>query len=477
MHAKNENAAKDRRYSTKPQMSITRVDLTEGSIFSALLGQFLPLLFGLSVFAGVAVADGYFVSRLGTDALAVFALLTPFILLGTAFLLGFSHGVVSSVARAIGRKDHDEAAFAATISYALILPFAALYLVVSLASGHAVFRLLGGTADHLAIFDSYLHVWVAAVAVACFQYVGTSALRGRGMAGAASVMQAVAALVNLAFDPVLMFGLAGFPKLGLQGAAVAAFIGFFVGGAGSFIYLLHKGCLGVRSERWAWQIRDITSVSLYSMLTNCVQPLGRFLVLAIVARFGTATVAAISVLFVIDRFMLNIFIAIASALAPFVGQNWGARRYDRVWSGASLALASGALIGFAAWILLLVFSDQIGTAFSRDAAVSGLIAGGLKFYPLYITCTAVVLVATAAFNASGNPAFATIFVTLGQLGTIPLSGYFGGLLMEYLGIIVGISIGQAIVAGFCATFLFAMISARTREPDPGGLVAGRSARS
>jgi Na+-driven multidrug efflux pump len=165
--------------------------------------------------------------------------------------------------------------------------------------------------------------------------------------------------------------------------------------------------------------------------------------------------------------MLNIFVALSNALAPFVGQNWGSRQFGRAKDGVTVALVATLVIGGSAYAALVLLSGPIATAFTRDPAVSELIRTGLSIYPGYITLSAVILIATAAFNATANAKFATRFVSAGQLLVLPACTYIGLIMDGYVGALGGMVIGQLAITVLCVVFLYRGVL-RSAERNRGG---------
>lgn len=432
----------------------TAIDLTQGPIVPVLARQFVPLLSGSLIFASVSVAEGYFISRLGTEALAAFGQLSPFILLATGMFFGFGNGVTSTVSRAVGEGNAQAAATAASLSYVLVLPFVGVYLLLCAFLSGPVFAAMGGRSAQQALFNSYLSVWTWAVAVAVLLYVSGAVFRARGFAGVSSVMSILSALINLVLGPILMFGWQGMPRLGLQGAATSALIGMLIAGCVSVAYLVRNRLLGFTFHGAGSIARDISIGSAFAILTYCIQPIGRFLLLAILGLLGTEVLAALAVLLFIDRFMLNVFVALSSALAPFVGQNWGSRQFGRAQEGVTASLAATLVIGGSAYAALVLLSRPIAAAFTGDPAVLELIRTALAIYPAYITLSAIVLIATAAFNATANAKLATGFVSAGQLLVLPACVYLGGMMDGYVGMLGGMAVGQLAIALLCVGCLY-----------------------
>ena len=386
--------------------------------------------------------------------------------------------MTSTISRAIGAGRSDDASTAAAMSYILVLPFVGVYLAICYFVSGATYRLMGGKAELFDMFLSFLGIWACAVPAGVLLYVSLAILRARGRAVMASIVLSASAVTNGILGPVFMYGLAGAPKLGLAGAALASLVGMLLAGASCLAYLVHIRFVEFSTTRASALATDVFSGSAYAIGTYCIQPIGRFLLLAIMGSFGNEILASMAILFVIDRFMLNVFVALSSALAPFVGQNWGKGCFGRVRGGMATILSWVMVIGTVAWLGLWLLAPKIAAIFSASPTVSEFVQVGLAIYPVHILISALVLICCAAFNATANAAFATTFVTLGQIITIPACVYFGGISQGYVGMLFGMVIGQATVAALCLVFVFRKIAKASEEGDAAAMgekpISGRT---
>ncbi len=348
-------------------------------LLTAPIGRSLLLLAGpttalMLMQVVVAIADGVFVGRLGTDALAGMALVVPFsTLMFNIAYGGMGGGVASAMARALGGGRLDDAR--AIVIHAMLLA-AALALIFALLDwtcSARLFGLLGGSGAALdralsfshTFFTSAIAVWVSAFLSAL--------LRGSGDTVTPARLGLVAAMIYIPLSGVLTLGVAGWPGLGVAGSAIALLctsIGtaFFQAGA------ILNGRLGVTptmaSLALQWGIfREILRVGMLGSVTTLVSNLNAVLMLGFVGRFGVAALAGYGIGARLEYMIGPVAFGIGSGLTTLVGIAAGANAWQRAvkvaWTGGLIAFAAIGLIG---WLVAL-FPQAWSRLFASEAEV------------------------------------------------------------------------------------------------------------
>ncbi|MEH2531981.1 Na+-driven multidrug efflux pump [Bradyrhizobium sp. AZCC 1588] len=199
--------------------------MLEGPVLPTLLTLALPTLVVMVVQTLVGVAETYFVSFLGTEALAGVSLVFPvFMLMQMMSNGGIGGGVASAIARAIGAGKVAEAEALALNALVLAIAFGVIFAAAEWLFGEAVYRLLGGQAGALGAALEYGHVIFFGAIFVWIVSLLAAALRGAGntVAPAAVILQGVFVLLPL--SPALIFGWGPFPRLGVAGAGVAVVV-------------------------------------------------------------------------------------------------------------------------------------------------------------------------------------------------------------------------------------------------------------
>src|SRR6266496_4848870 len=250
-----------------------RATLLEGPIAKQLLALSWPVLVVLALQTFVGVAETYFVSFLGTDALAGVALVFPVFMLMTMMSNGgIGGGVSSAVARAIGAgRRHDAQALA---MHAVVVGsvFGAIFTIGVWAGGPALFTLMGGQGDTLANALLYANVLFLAAIPGWISNLLASALRGAGDVRVPAIVTAGGAVITLALSPLFIFGWGWVPRMGVAGAGLAL-ICFNVGSVLVLALYMRSSRSPIRlaQARLEWRLfEDILKVGLLSAIGTVV---------------------------------------------------------------------------------------------------------------------------------------------------------------------------------------------------------------
>jgi putative MATE family efflux protein len=331
--------------------------LLEGSIVPTLLRLALPNMTLTLVQVIVSIADGFFVGALGPSALAGVSLVFPLLMLTQTLSAGGIGGAVASaVARALGAGRHDDAR--ALVGHAVVVGVVAgaLFTSVVLGAGPALYGALGGRDDALQAAVTYSNVMFSGAVILWLFNLLASVARGSGhMAVPAAAMLGAGAL-QLGLSPALIHGLAGVPRLGVAGAALATLIAYVIGLAVLAAYLWS----GRSPARPAWSdfrprapiMADVVRVGAPGCLNNVLTSVTVILITALVGPFGTQALAGYGMGARLEHLQIPIVFGFGGALIAMVGSNVGAGHHARArriaWIGAAIAAGCSEAIGLAA---------------------------------------------------------------------------------------------------------------------------------
>jgi putative MATE family efflux protein len=364
--------------------------LLEGPILATLLRLAAPNVLNLLAFVGVITFDGYFLGRIGTDALAGASLAFPWIMLILQSTnSGMGAGVSSAVARALGagkRERADELVFHA---FLLALALAGIFSTTMLLAAPFIFGWMGGRGEMLIDALSYANVaFGGAVCITVLNLLG-NAVRGTGNMSLHAGVLVGCVIAHIALTPVLIFGYGPIPALGPSGAGWGLVIPFGVGSlimigylrsSRSIIRLNFQGLL----PRWTL-FADILKVGVPGLINTAITNLSVVVLTGIAGQFGPEAAIGYAMGARLEYIMQPIAFGFGTAIVAMVGTNWGAKQYDRArriaWIGAAtIALLCGTLglaVAVQPSIWLSLFSD--------DAEVARLGAMYLRIVgPVYV---------------------------------------------------------------------------------------------
>lgn len=363
-------AAKPAPPAVRPVAARTKL-LLEGPILATLLRLAAPNILNLIAFVAVITFDGFFLGKIGTDALAGASLAFPWIMLVLQTTnSGMGAGVSSAVARALGagnRERADEITFHALL---LALALGAIFSTVMLLAAPSLFGWMGGHDRMLIDALSYANAaFGGAVCITVLNLLG-NAVRGTGNMSLHAGVLVACVIAHIALAPALMFGYGPIPAMGPAGAGWGLVIPFGAGGLVMIGYLRSSRSI-VRlnffglAPRWAL-FADILKVGVPGLINTAITNLSVVILTGIAGQFGPEAAIGYAMGSRLEYIMQPIAFGFGTAIVAMVGTNWGAQQYDRArriaWTGAAtIALVCGMLgliVAVRPGLWLGLFSDD-----------------------------------------------------------------------------------------------------------------------
>jgi putative MATE family efflux protein len=393
-------------------------DLTAGSLTRHLLKTASFMLVTMVFQTLYFLVDLYWVGRLGKEAVAAVAIAgnLMFVVLALTQMLGV--GTTALVSHAAGRKDQAAALHLFNQAQVLSLIAGLLFLIVGMSLRGVYARGLAADAATAALAFDYLSWFVPAMALQFTLVAMSAGLRGTGNFKPGMIVQTATVVVNIVLAPVLMFGWLGLPAMGVGGAAAASLVAVAVGVLWLSRYFVKRDAF-LRFQRSEWKPEGATwkrllGIGLPAGSEFLLTALYLFLVYVITRPFGAAAQAGFGIGMRLVQALFMPVVALGFAVAPVAGQNFGARKGQRVRQtfrdGALLASA----VMLAALVLCQLVPAQMIRVFSDDPAVVGVGEEYLRISAWNFVASGIVFVASSTFQALGNtlPALATSFLRL-----------------------------------------------------------------
>jgi putative MATE family efflux protein len=355
-----------------------RAALLTAPILPTMLRLAFPTVAVLIAQTGVGIAETFYVSFLGTDALAGVSMVFPLLMLMAMMSNGgIGGGVASAVARAIGAGRFTDADALATHALILAVIFGLLFSVGVIGLGPSLYRSLGGDGASLHnaliyslwIFGGAVPVWIVNLLAA--------ALRGSGNVRVPAIVTLSGAALLLPLSPAFIFGFGPIPRMGVAGAGAAVTIYYSVAALVMLHYMMsgRGGLLLKRVPLQARLFKEILRVGIVSALSSIQPNLTVLVVTGVVGLFGIDALAGYGIASRLDYLLIPILFGLGTAVMTMVGTNFGAGNIERArriaWTGVILGAAFAESIG----LLVAVFPLAWLGWFSHDAKV--LAAGAL----------------------------------------------------------------------------------------------------
>ena len=359
-----------------------------------------------------AIADTYFVGQLGTLPLAAMGFTFPVAFAMISVGLGVGIATSSVVARLLGSGNRETVQRIITHAMILGMMLGLILLAIGLATMEPMFRALGADERTLPLIREYMRVYYVGSAFLVLPMVGNFAIRATGNALVPSLIMVFSAVINVILDPLLIFGLLGFPRLELAGAAIATVVANVATVVASVAVLYYRErlilprYLGLEGLWDSW--RQLLQVAVPATTTNLLFPLITAVITALVAGFGPEAVAGFGVAMRLESVVLIVIFALQSSLAPLVGQNYGAFLMDRVRHATNLSNRFLLAYGLVVAVVLFVVAQPVTSVFDDNPLVVSAAANYLRIVPISYGAFGLMMVTVACFNALGRPKSATV---------------------------------------------------------------------
>lgn len=400
--------------------------LTTQSVPRTLFKLALPMLAGTFAINAYNIADAWFVSRLGTYPLAAMSFAMPVTMLLGFVMMALGAGTMTVVAHALGGGKQAKAARITSHSVLLMLLFSAALAAAGLLSMDWLFTRLGATGEALRFTRQFMTVWYLGMPVLGLQNMLSSVLTSTGNTKASSALMVIGTLINLALAPMMIFGLAGFPALGIRGAALGTICSQCVVLALNMSILTRRHRLlttAVRSYRRiliSW--RRVLNIGLPSMYSSILAPLAMAVITRLVAGYGETAVAALGVAGRVEMFSFMVPMSVGMSLTPFVAQNYGAGRLDRIHQARRLSTAFALGYGLLMAVCLALTVPLFAGMFSADPAVKSVLVRYIRITCFGYGFMEVHRYSTFFMNGIQKPLYSAALNTLRILGLlIPLT--------------------------------------------------------
>ena len=425
-----------------------KVDLTTGSLGRHLISMTIPMTWGILAIISFQLVNVYWISKLGTFDLAAMTFTHPVSFAIFSVFLGFGIAMSSVVSRLLGAGQYDDVKRVA--SHGLIMVFIASLLVAIIGHifMHPLFSLLGASPEMIERIDDYMILYWWGTFFICMPIVANSALRAGGEAIIPAVVMTVAAIANAILDPILIFGLFGFPRLELQGAAISNIIANAAAMSVSLTLMFKRQMISAQYLTDFSQFKDsakrLLVIALPAGITNMLPSIYNSVVIAILTSSGAAAVAAYGIVNRIEAFAFVILIGLASGMTPILGQNFGAKNFDRIRQTMDRVLFFSFIYSVSMGTILTLFAEPLAKIFSDDLSVQSVT---ILYFTIITFCFPFAFVVNgwaSAFNAFGKPQIAVAILFSKTILVMIPAALIGHAFSGVTGLFWGIAIAHVI---------------------------------
>lgn len=422
-----------------------KIGFTEGPVGKHLLrlGSFMAM--GAITINIAQLAEAFYLGMVSTEALAAMGFAFPITFTLFAFAGGIGSGASSVIARAMGAGDRERVTVLVFHAQLLAIVVGALLGLLAALYADDIVSSLGAEGEVLAMATQYLQVYMLGVPFFVLAMVGSTLLRATGSAASPGIIMATGSVIQMLLGPVLIFGWFGFSAQGIGGAAWAYVISRVWT---IFLYsiLLHRSKmmrLSMKGIKKSWL--DILHVGGPAVMSGLVMPASMLIITRLLAGHGHEVVAGYNVATRVETMAHMILWSASSSVEPFIGQNWGAGKFDRVKRALLLTNWFSLGWGVFTFVLMMLVGDLVVGMIDDNPVVHEVAKAFFLIIPLSIGFMGIMQIASSSFNSRGLPLPAlTISLVRTVLVYVPLAivanHYFG-----YIGIFVATATTNVLV--------------------------------
>lgn len=355
-----------------------RTSLTEGNYKKQILNMSMGMIIGMLGMTIFNIVDTIYVGRLGKEELAALSFTFPVVIIVQSLSLGLGTGLSVVLSQTLGKKQIEKASRVTTDGILLALIIVVIVAIAGMLTIRPLFSLMGARGIVLDNIYSYMRIWYFSAIMVVVPMVGNNAIRATGDTKTPSLIMIISAVFNIILDPVFIFGFGPVPPMGVEGAAIATAIARTISFTSALYILYHREKLITIKRTHFYLIKEswkeILQIGIPTALVRMITPIATGIITGLLASFGTAAVAGFGAGVKIERFALAFTFAVGSAVGPFIGQNIGAQKYERVIKGSKYANKLAFLSGYGVFIILFILAAPISRLFSPVEEVQKIMA-------------------------------------------------------------------------------------------------------
>ncbi|MCK4756378.1 MATE family efflux transporter [candidate division WOR-3 bacterium] len=387
------------------------------NIFKQLTILSWPIILAFSMQVGYNIVDIFWVGKLGATAIAAVSLAGNvfFIILAVGQILG--SGTIALVAQFYGAKQIDNANNIIRQSLLLVSIIALPVCISGFIFAKQIMSLLGGQADVLIISTSYLRIIFIGFFFQLISFTINYAFRGIGDMKTPMKIMLVATIINLILDPLLIFGLGFFPRLEVQGAAIATVIAKCASFLFGFIILI-RGRSGIKLnifKKWYLKtkvVKTILSVGIPVGISYGLMAFSNMAVFRIVSSFSEYALAALGIGIRILQLASLPVVSIGIATTTLAGQSLGARDIKKTMQIGNISMLFSTAITIFFGIIFVTNAKFLVSIFTQNPQVINYGLQFMQIVSLYLVFIGITMSLTGVFRGAGDtlpPMFAGLF--------------------------------------------------------------------
>lgn len=363
----------------------------------------LPMMVSLLVQSLYNIVDSIFVARLSEQALTATSLAYPMQMLMIAVGVGTAVGVNAMLSRTLGKKDYQEASQIAMTGIALSVISALIFTLIGLAAANKIAQVLASDPATARQCGDYLWICMVFCLGNMVCMVFQRLLQAAGNTLLSMVILVSGAVTNLVLDPIMIFGLLGFPALGVKGAAYATVIGQWVSMAvGLYLNIKRNPDVRLTVKGFSLQSSCVWGIYRVGLPTIIMQTMTSVMVTAfnaILLPISSTAVAFFGAYYKLQNFLFMPMNGLGQAAIPIVGFNYGAKNRERILQAAKVTYSAAVILALIGTAIFQLFGAKLLDLFAASEEMLSLGIPALRIISVSFVAASVTML--TGYFASG----------------------------------------------------------------------------
>ena len=392
-----------------------------------LLSMAVPMMISMLVQALYNIVDSIFVSRICEDALTAVSMAFPWQNIVIAIAVGFGVGINALLSRALGQKNAERVNQVAVNGLLLAGLSYLLVLVAGLIGIRAYMRTQTDIETIVNYGITYLNICILCSFGVFVEITFERFLQATGRTIYSMITQLTGAITNIILDPILIFGLLGFPKLGIAGAAWATVIGQCVGAVVAVMLNHFKNPevhLRLRHIRPNGRLMgEITAISIPSIIMSCISSLTCFVMNMILIAYSSTAVAVFGVYFKLQSFVFMPVFGLNNGMVPIIAYNYGAQKPERIHKTIRLGMVYAVAIMMVGLLVFQLIPKELLLMFDASDAMLEIGAPALRIMSLAFVFAGIGIVSGSSCQAFGYSVYSMLISIARQIVVLIPAAY------------------------------------------------------
>ena len=392
-----------------------------------LLSMAVPMMISMLVQALYNIVDSIFVSRICEDALTAVSMAFPWQNIVISIAVGFGVGINALLSRALGQKNAERVNQVAVNGLLLAGLSYLLVLVAGLIGIRAYMRTQTDIETIVNYGITYLNICILCSFGVFVEITFERFLQATGRTVYSMITQLTGAITNIVLDPILIFGLLGFPKLGIAGAAWATVIGQCVGAVVAVTLNHFKNPevhLRLRHIRPNGRLMgEITAISIPSIIMSCISSLTCFVMNMILIAYSSTAVAVFGVYFKLQSFVFMPVFGLNNGMVPIIAYNYGAQKPERIHKTIRLGMVYAVAIMVVGLLVFQLIPKELLLMFDASDAMLEIGAPALRIMSLAFVFAGIGIVSGSSCQAFGYSVYSMLISIARQIVVLIPAAY------------------------------------------------------